>query len=72
MGADRNTLCTMRHTRGLGYCNKGVREWLKGYGIDWTTFVRVGVPAHLLLDTQDEMAIKVAEAAMEEQNGRRR
>lgn len=56
-----------RHMRALGYCNKGLRKWLAGRGIEWMDFLEHGAPAEFFRATGDAQAIKAAELAENEE-----
>jgi hypothetical protein len=61
----------MRHVRGYGYCMAGIRQWAAQHGIDWSDFIRNGVPASKLEDMNDAIATSVAgRARKEQQNGK--
>ena len=51
----------------LGFCMRQVRPWFEAQGIDWTRFVREGIPASELLAIDSEHARRaVAEAERRE------
>ena len=52
--------------RRFGYCAKGSRAFLKQHGLDWSLFIRDGLPVETLEKTGDAMAIKIAEAVRNE------
>lgn len=60
------------HLKLVKYCSKTSREFCIIHGIDWMTFVRYGVDEKVLLDTRDDQARKLVEAAKshEVNNGR--
>lgn len=59
------------HSHRVGFCRKGGRRFFSRYGLDWTEFVRSGIPASKLLATGDALAlILVAHARSEIANGR--
>lgn len=67
------TVDHLRHLRnivGKGYCVKGSRAWAERHGIDFDKFVREGVPASVLVATQDALALELVRVAQEEENGR--
>lgn len=50
-----------------GYCNKGGRELVARYGMDWSEIVRDGgVLASRLMATGDALAIRLVEFARQE------
>lgn len=61
-------IITMRHMRQCGYCSRGVRTFFDRHGFDWSDFLKNGIDEKYLLNTNDQMAIKVVELA---NNGQR-
>lgn len=52
--ADPDTLIiTMTDCQKAGHCPPGVRRWFHAHEIDFHTFMRDGVPARVMLDTED-------------------
>lgn len=51
------------HMRACRYCSKGVREFFSRHGLDYSLFLREGIPASQLEATGDVMATKVVEVA---------
>ncbi len=47
---------TLKDARELGYCSRGMRDWFQRHGLDWSRFIREGLPADDLLATGDAMA----------------
>ena len=60
------TLVRLEHCRRLGYCARGMREFLRRHGLDWEQFRREGLPAAQIEATGDAMAIAAARLAREE------
>lgn len=61
----------MRHVRQIKGCSRGARSFCERHGIDWSQFLKDGIPASTLRATGDYMAIHLAEAAEKEaQDGR--
>lgn len=58
---------TMRHIRQCRMCSRGTRAFFIKHGLDWSEFLRSGVPVEDLEQTGDTMAIQVAQAARAEQ-----
>ena len=58
---------TMKHIRACRMCSRGARAWFDRHGLDWTEFLKQGVPVEALEQTGDAMAIQVAAAARAEQ-----
>jgi hypothetical protein len=56
-----------RHIQGLGYCNRGSREWFARQGLSWPIFLREGIPAVELERTGDAMALRAVAAARTEE-----
>ena len=57
----------VEHCRRLGYCARGMREFFLLHGMDWSSFVRDGVPADALAATGDDMALAAVRLAEKEQ-----
>ncbi len=57
---------TLAHCRELGYCSSGLRAFFKRHGLDWSTFVREGLPAPVIESTGDAMATRAAQRARQE------
>lgn len=53
----------MRDVRAARFCCRGARAFCKRYGLDWSAFLKDGLPAEKLLATGDALAIKVVEVA---------
>lgn len=52
---------------GRGYCNKGARQLVARYGIEWADIVRDGgIQASRLLATGDALALHLVEFARQE------
>ena len=56
----------MRHVRQAGICSRGSRAWCEENGVDWSAFLRDGVPGAALLATGDPIVARVVEAAARE------
>jgi len=67
--AARPAMVRMEHVRALHMCSRGARRWLRRYGLDWSDFVRQGLPAALLRASGDPQAIALADLA-EDEHGR--
>ena len=57
---------TMKHIRQCKMCSRGTRSFFERHGLDWSEFLRVGVPVEALEQTGDAMAKQVADAARAE------
>jgi len=53
----------------IGFCARGTRAWCARHNIDWSKFVREGVPASVLIATGDALALRVVEHARSMRNG---
>jgi hypothetical protein len=58
----------------IGFCARGARAWFARHDLDWSDFVVNGIPASVLLATDDALAQQVvdhalAEASIEVNNG---
>lgn len=58
---------TMKHIRQCKMCSRGTRAFFARHGLDWSEFLRAGVPVAALEQTGDAMALQVAQAARAEQ-----
>lgn len=47
------------HCRELGYCSRGVRDFFARHSLDWQEFLNDGVPANMLENTGDAIALAV-------------
>lgn len=56
-------IVTIKDIRQLKYCSRGARKFFAKNGLDWSDFLANGVPAELLEETGDAMAIKLCEVA---------
>lgn len=57
------TIITIKDTRELGYCSKGVRAFCKLHNIDYHYVIKNGIKEADLLNTNDAMAIKLIKHA---------
>jgi len=64
------TTVYMRHIRRALMCSRGARHFFERHGLDWPKFLREGIDADELAATGDAMAIRVAEIAEQEADGR--
>lgn len=60
-------LVRLEHCRSLGYCARGMRDFFAAHGMDWQEFRERGTPVEQFEATGDDMAIKAATLAREEQ-----
>lgn len=68
---DDELIITMRDIRAAKMCSRGARTFFKRHGLDWTDFLKNGIPAWKLAATGDAMALQVVEAAREAARGRK-
>lgn len=57
----------MKHIRQCRMCSRGTRAFFAKHGLDWSKFLKQGVPVEALEQTGDAMALQVAAAARAEQ-----
>jgi len=55
----------MRHIRQLGYCSRGARKYFARHSMDWSAFLRDGIPCSTLEATGDGLMIQLAQRARE-------
>lgn len=60
---DDELIITMRDIRAAKMCSRGTRAFFQRHGLDWTDFLKNGIPAEKLAATGDAMALQVVEAA---------
>ncbi|MBS0463506.1 MAG: hypothetical protein JSS03_00805 [Proteobacteria bacterium] len=53
----------MRHVRQARLCARGARAWFAAHGLDWSAFVRHGLPIERVEAIDDAFAQAVAVAA---------
>lgn len=63
-------IVTHRDLQAMRYCNKGTREFFQRHGLDWSRFIKEGLPEEEFIATGDHMALKLVEFAREQRNGR--
>ena len=59
------TTVTHQHLREIGYCNRGARLWFQRHGLDWSAFLRTGLPCETFEATGDAMALRLVKHARE-------
>lgn len=57
----------MEHMRKARMCSNGVRAFFKRHELDWSDFLKHGIPAEKLAATGDAMALQVVEVARGQQ-----
>lgn len=60
---------TMNDVRNAKLCSVGARQWFKMNNLDWSSFLKVGIPEEKLLETGDGLALKAVEVARERERG---
>lgn len=58
-----DVLVLQKDMRALKYCSRGVRDFFKRHDLDYSDFLKNGIPASTLEATGDAMAKAVAEVA---------
>lgn len=53
----------LEHMRELGYCSRGARYFFQLHNLDWSKFIKEGLPAEDIEATGDVLALKVVEVA---------
>jgi hypothetical protein len=53
----------MKDIRAAKMCSRGTRDFFKRHGMDWSKFLKEGLPASEFERTGDAMALKVVEVA---------
>ncbi len=54
-------IITLQDCRECHYCSKGIRLFFIKYNLDYSSFLRNGIKAEILLSLNDSMANKVVE-----------
>ena len=62
-----SVVVTMKHIRQCRMCSRGTRAFFAKHGLDWSEFLRAGLPVEALEQTGDAMALQVAATARAEQ-----
>lgn len=57
---------TINDVRRMGNCVKGSRRWFEANGFNFRDFLKNGLPAQVLWDTGDALAIRVIEQKMKD------
>lgn len=60
-------LVRMKHLRAARMCNREPRRWFVAHELSWTQFVTEGLPASVLIATNDPLAMVVVEIARKDQ-----
>lgn len=56
-------MVTMRDIRAAKMCSRGTRAFFQRHNLDWSSFLKNGIEAEKLEDTNDAMALQVVEVA---------
>lgn len=56
-------IVTMRDIRACKMCSGGTRDFFTRHGLDWSRFLKEGLPEDDFIATGDAMALQVVEAA---------
>lgn len=56
-------IVTMKDIRVAHMCSGGARGFFKRHNLDWSDFLKNGIPAERLIETGDAMALQVVEVA---------
>jgi len=59
------TTIYMSDIRAAKMCSKGTRAFFKKHDMDWSTFIKEGLPSEEFERTGDAMALQVVEVARE-------
>lgn len=54
-------LITITDVRRAGHCVSGARRWFEAYGIDFKAFLTNGVPASVMMATNDALGMRVVD-----------
>jgi hypothetical protein len=63
---NRDIIIRMRDVRAAKQCSRGVRQFFRENGLDWSDFLKNGVKSGVIIDLKDEMGMQVVRCA----NGR--
>lgn len=53
------TIITTKHTRDMGYCSSGVRNFCLKHQIDYRKFIKHGIDEADLIKINDAMSLKL-------------
>ncbi len=56
-------IITIKHTKAVGYCNRGLRKWFDGRDIAFSDFLANGASDEWFLAQGDAMADRLVEHA---------
>lgn len=58
-------IVNINDVRAAGFCASGARRWFETWGFDFRKFLREGIPASTLLQTEDAFALRVVKRKAE-------
>lgn len=58
-----DVIVVQKDMRALRYCSRGVRDFFRRHELDYSNFLKNGIPASQLEETGDAMALAVVEVA---------
>ena len=61
-------LVKIEDARALKFCSKAMRDFFKRHNLDYIDFAKNGIDSEVLLSTNDVMAKRVVDRAMEREN----
>lgn len=61
--SDRAMIVTFADIQACQFCSRGARAWFKDHGFDYLDFVRNGIDADILIQTNDAFAARAVEQA---------
>jgi len=61
--AEEQVTVFMKDIRSLKMCSAGTRSFFERHGLDWSRFLKEGLPAEQFEAIDDHMSQQVAEAA---------
>lgn len=54
---------TVADLQAARMCSRGARQWFVRYGLDWSAFLRTGLPASVFENIDDAMGKHLVEVA---------
>lgn len=58
-------IITLDDARAFGYCASGMRKFAARNSLDWSKFIKEGLPEEVLVATGEAMAIRLVEKVNE-------
>lgn len=59
---EKSIIIRVRDLRRMGYCHAGVRRWAQRYELDWSDFVKNGIPIEAIEGIDDAMCQRLIAA----------